>query len=76
MTNDDSIQKYGHKPFYIKTIQIFDENLRLITEILTEMIDDKVLFQADDPTIEFDTSIHFFKNKMLYFKRQFYNEYD
>ena len=38
------------------------------------MIDDKVFFQPDDPTIEFDTSIHFFKNKMLYFKRMFYNE--
>lgn len=33
------------------------------------MIEDTVLFENDDPTIEFDTSIHFFKNKMIYFKR-------
>ena len=37
------------------------------------MIEDHVLFQPDEPTIEFDTSIHFFKNKMLYFKREFYS---
>ena len=35
------------------------------------MIEDHVVFKPNDPTIEFDTSLHFFKNKMLYFKREF-----
>ena len=59
------------KPFYIKTIKVFDEDIMLKDEILTEMIEDKVKFDTENPTIEFDTSIHFFKSKMLYFKRQF-----